>query len=164
MGEEGSLENRIGEVLRERRFKISVAESCTGGLISHRITNISGSSDYFDRGVIVYSNSAKIQLLDVPRIILDSFGAVSSETARAMADGVKKNSGSDLGLASTGIAGPGGATPGKPVGLVYIGLASDRPTIVKEFRFTGSRNEIKEQASSEALKIVLDLIEGGQEG
>jgi nicotinamide-nucleotide amidase len=164
MVEEGSLEERLGEVLRQRRYRISVAESCTGGLISHRITNISGSSDYFDRGVIVYSNSAKMQLLGVPKLILDSFGAVSSETARAMAEGVKKNSGSDLGLASTGIAGPGGATPGKPVGLVYIGLAWDRPTKVKEFRFTGSRHEIKEQASTEALKIALDLITGGQEG
>jgi nicotinamide-nucleotide amidase len=155
MYDEENIEEQIGEALRKRKLRLSVAESCTGGLISHRITNIPGSSDYFDRAVIVYSNTSKMQLLDVPKIIIDSFGAVSRETARAMAEGIKKISKSDLGLASTGIAGPGGSTPQKQVGLVYIGLASNKPTIVREFRFEGSRGEIKEKAASEALNMVL---------
>ncbi len=153
-----SLEGQLGGILREKKLKISVAESCTGGLISHKITNIPGSSDYFDRGVIAYSNASKIQLLEVPKLILESFGAVSRETARAMAEGVKRISKSDFGLATTGIAGPGGSTPQKPVGLVYIGLASDKPTIVREFRFRGNRNEIKEQSTQEALNIVITAL------
>jgi nicotinamide-nucleotide amidase len=158
MDDESSIEKQIGEALRKRKLRLSVAESCTGGLISHRITNIPGSSDYFDRAVIVYSNTSKMQLLDVPKIIIESFGAVSRETARAMAEGIQKTSKSDLGLASTGIAGPGGSTPQKPVGLVYIGLASNKPTVVKEFRFDGSRNEIKERAASEALNMILTAL------
>ena len=156
--EEESLEKRLGDALRDNKLRIAVAESCTGGLISHRITNIPGSSDYFDRGVIVYSNTSKTQLLGVPKLIIDSFGAVSRETAKAMAEGIKKMSGSDLGLAVTGIAGPGGGTPNKPVGLVYMGLASLKPTLEKEFRFTGERYEIKNQASEEALKMVLGFL------
>lgn len=156
--EEESLEKRLGDALRDNKLRIAVAESCTGGLISHRITNIPGSSDYFDRGVIVYSNTSKTQLLGVPKLIIDSFGAVSRETAKAMAEGIKKMSGSDLGLAVTGIAGPGGGTPNKPVGLVYMGLASLKPTMEKEFRFTGERYEIKNQASEEALKMVLGFL------
>lgn len=156
--EEESLEKQIGDALRSKKYRISVAESCTGGLISHRITNIPGSSDYFDRGVVVYSNTSKIQLLGVPKLILESFGAVSRETAKAMAEGVKNISNSDFCLASTGIAGPGGETPTKPVGLVYIGLASNKPTMVREFRFEGKRQEIKAQAASEALKMVLEAL------
>ncbi|UCE74472.1 MAG: CinA family protein [Methanomassiliicoccales archaeon] len=154
------LEKRVGDALREKKLNISVAESCTGGLICHRITNIPGSSDYFDRGVVVYSNNSKTQLLEVPKLILESFGAVSNETAKAMAEGVKKVSRSDLGLAVTGIAGPGGEKPNKPVGLVYIGLASNKSTMVKEFRFTGSRSEIKDQTSEEALKMLLGFLLG----
>ena len=152
------MEMKIGEALRKRKLKISVAESCTGGLISHKITNIPGSSDYFERAVIVYSNDSKMQLLEVPKLIIESFGAVSRETARAMAEGIKRTSKSDLGLASTGIAGPGGSTPQKPVGLVYIALASNKPTVVKEYRFQGSRHEIKEKAAMEALNMVLTAL------
>ena len=155
-----SLEKRLGERLREKKLTISVAESCTGGLISHRITNISGSSDYFEQGVITYSNKSKIQLLNVPKLILESFGAVSAESAKAMAEGIRTISKSDLGLAVTGIAGPTGGTMQKPVGLVYIGLSSKKPTRVKEFKFSGSREMIKEQASTEALKMVLLHFEG----
>jgi PncC family amidohydrolase len=158
--EEESLEKRLGEILRKKKLTISVAESCTGGLISHRITNISGSSDYFEQGVITYSNKSKIQLLNVPKLILESFGAVSAETAKAMAEGVRTFSKSDLGLAVTGIAGPTGGTAQKPVGLVYIGLSSKIPTKVKEFKFSGSREVIKEQASDEAMKMVLLHFEG----
>jgi PncC family amidohydrolase len=150
------LEKRIGEILREKRLTISVAESCTGGLISHRITNISGSSDYFEEGMVTYSNKSKMQLLDVPKLILESFGAVSAETAKAMAEGIRTISKSDLGLAVTGIAGPTGGTEQKPVGLVFIGLSSNISTQVAEFRFSGSREMVKEQASNEAMKMVIE--------
>lgn len=155
-----NLEKRLSEVLRSKNLKISLAESCTGGLISHRITNVSGSSDYFERGVIAYSNNSKTELLGVSKVILESFGAVSSETAKAMAEGVRRLSNTDLGLSVTGIAGPLGGTPKKPVGLVYIGLSSSKSTIVKEHRFQGSRDEVKEQSSEEALKMVLTHLEG----
>jgi PncC family amidohydrolase len=156
---EGSLERKLGEILREKKLKISVAESCTGGLISHRITNVPGSSDYFDSGVVTYSNRAKIDLLEVPKLILESFGAVSNETARVMAEGIRKISSSDLGLATTGIAGPTGGTPQKPVGLVFIALASEKPTIIKEYRFSGTRDEIKDQTASEAMGMVLGFFQ-----
>ena len=157
-GEDNNLEKQLGGALRTNNLTISVAESCTGGLISHRITNIPGSSDYFDRGIITYSNKSKMELLDVPKLILESFGAVSEETAKAMANGVRKSANSDFGLAVTGIAGPGGGSPTKPVGLVFISCASAQSIIVNEFRFSGSRAEIKEQTSEEALKLVLDVI------
>jgi nicotinamide-nucleotide amidase len=155
---EESLETQVGKRLSQDKLKLSVAESCTGGFISHRITNIPGSSDYFELGLITYSNSSKMQLLDVPKLILESFGAVSAEVAKVMAEGIKKLAKSDLGLAVTGIAGPAGGSPAKPVGLVYIGLASQKPTTVKEFRFDGSRYEIKKQTSDEALKMILRFI------
>ena len=162
MNEEAeNLEKSLGDALKSKNLKIAVAESCTGGLISHRITNIPGSSDYFELGIVVYSNTSKMRLLGVPKIILESFGAVSQETAKAMAEGIKKSSGCQIGLAVTGIAGPGGGTPSKPVGLVYIGLASNRSTIVREFRFQGLRQEIKNQSAEEALKLVLELLKGG---
>jgi nicotinamide-nucleotide amidase len=160
MSEESeSLEKQLGDALRKNNLTISVAESCTGGLISHRITNIPGSSEYFDRGVITYSNKAKMDLLEVTKLILDSFGAVSEETAKAMAIGVKNLANSDIGLAVTGIAGPSGGTPAKPVGLVYISCTTAKSTTVREFRFSGSRGEIKDQTSEEALKLVMGLLD-----
>lgn len=158
--EDQVLEKMLGDVLRTNNLTISIAESCTGGLISHRITNIPGSSDYYDRGVITYSNKSKMELLEVPKLILESFGAVSEETARAMANGVRRLANSDFGLAVTGIAGPSGGTSTKPVGLVYISCATEKSTIVREFRFNGSRSDIKEQTSEEALKLVMELIDG----
>ncbi len=157
--EEEILEKQVGIALNQNKFTISVAESCTGGFISHRITNIPGSSDYFKLGLITYSNRSKQQLLGVPKLILESFGAVSAEVAKAMAESVKKLAKSDLGLAVTGIAGPAGGTPAKPVGLVYIGLVSNKSTKVKEYRFDGSRYDIKKQTSDEALKMLLREIE-----
>lgn len=157
--ESESFEKLMGQALRERRLKIAVAESCSGGLISHLITNVPGSSDYFDMGVVVYSNSAKMQILGVPKIIIESFGAVSSECARAMAEGIKRISRCDFGLAVTGIAGPRGGSASKPVGLVFIGLATQKSTSVKDFRFAGSRLEIKEQTAHQALRMVLDHLD-----
>jgi len=148
-----SLEEQIGALLRKHEKTISIAESCTGGLISHRITNVAGSSNYYDRGVIAYSNQSKIDTLHVSPETLKKFGAVSRQTAIEMAQGIKQVSGSDLGLAVTGIAGSEGGTPEKPVGLVYICLASDESVVCEEFRFKGKREEIKLQASEAALEM-----------
>jgi nicotinamide-nucleotide amidase len=149
----------VGQALRERQLKLAVAESCSGGLISHLITNVPGSSDYFVLGAVVYSNTAKMQILGISKIVRESFGAVSSECARAMAEGIKKVGGCDLGLAVTGIAGPGGGTSSKPVGLVFFGLATPKSTTVREFRFSGSRQEIKEQTARRALEMVLEYLD-----
>jgi len=154
IGENLALEEQIGALLRKYGKTISMAESCTGGLISHRITNVPGSSDYYDCGVIAYSNQSKIDILHVSPETLKKFGAVSRQTAIEMARGIKQISGSDLALAVTGIAGPGGGTPEKPVGLVYICLASDESVVCEEFRFTGKREEIKFQASEVALEMI----------
>jgi len=148
------LEVQIGTLLRKHGKTISIAESCTGGLISHRITNVPGSSNYYDCGVIAYSNQSKIDILHVKSETLKKFGAVSRQTAIEMAQGIKQVSGSDLGLAVTGIAGPGGGTPKKPVGLVYICLVSNEDVVCEEFRFKGNREEIKFQASEAALDMI----------
>jgi PncC family amidohydrolase len=154
------IEETIGKILRERHLKIAVAESCTGGLIANRITNIEGASDYFEMGFVTYSNDSKELFLFVPEEIIFEKGAVSSEVARAMAEGVRENTGADVALAVTGIAGPGGGTPEKPVGTVYIGLAGRDSIHVRKFLFSGDRIAIKTQTSEEALKLVLHYLEG----
>lgn len=154
------IETRIGRILRERRMKIAVAESCTGGHISNRITNIQGASDYFDVGFVTYSNDSKELYLFVPEEVLAEKGAVSSEVAKAMAEGLREATHADIALSVTGIAGPGGGTPGKPVGTVFVGLASKDGTFVNRFLFSGDRISIKEQTSEAALKLVLDYLEG----
>ncbi len=154
IGGSPALEKQIGALLRKHGKTISIAESCTGGLISHRITNVAGSSNYYDCSVIAYSNKSKIDILHVSPETLKKFGAVSRQTAIGMAQGIKQISGSDLGLAVTGIAGPGGGTPEKPVGLVYICLASDESVVCEEFRFKGKREEIKSQASEATLQMI----------
>ncbi len=154
------IETRIGRILRERRMKIAVAESCTGGHISNRITNIQGASDYFDMGFVTYSNDSKELYLFVPEEVLAEKGAVSSEVAKAMAEGLREATHADIALSVTGIAGPGGGTPGKPVGTVFVGLASKDGTFVNRFLFSGDRISIKEQTSEAALKLVLDYLEG----
>lgn len=148
------IEEIIGYLLREKGWRISIAESCTGGLISHKITNISGSSDYFESGVVTYSNEAKIELLKVSEETIKTFGAVSSHTAIAMAEGIRKLRNTEMGLGVTGIAGPTGGTATKPVGLVYIALSSPSYVECKEFRFTGNRGEIKLKASEVALEMI----------
>jgi nicotinamide-nucleotide amidase len=152
---EDTLEKAVGDLLKAKHWKLSLAESCTGGMISHRITNIPGNSDYFDRGIITYSNQAKMEMLKVPQETLITHGAVSSQTAEAMAIGIQKLSGTEVALSVTGIAGPGGGTPEKPVGLVYIGLAKHDGTMeTKEYRFSGDRELIKLRTSNEALDIL----------
>ena len=151
---EKTLEEIIAESLTRKKLTIAVAESCTGGLISSRLTDVSGSSIYFDRGLITYSNEAKIQLLGVPAAIIERHGAVSEETARLMAEGVRRTAGTDLGLSSTGIAGPTGGTREKPVGTVYIALADAGRTICRRhaFRWDRKRNKL---VSSEAALMML---------
>jgi nicotinamide-nucleotide amidase len=150
-----SMEAVVGRLLAERKHTIALAESCTGGLIGHRLTQVPGSSAYVDRGIVCYSNKAKIELLGVPADVIDRHGAVSAEVAGAMARGVRERSGVSIGLSVTGIAGPGGATPIKPVGLVYVGLdAKDGAAITREHRFHGDRSVIKQRSSQAALDLL----------
>ena len=154
------LEETIGTLLTQKNLSISVAESCTGGYISHRITNISGSSNYFNRGLVTYSNQAKIELLHVDAELILKFGAVSGEVAKAMAEGVRNVSGTDIGIAVTGIAGPTGATPDKPLGLVFFGLADKSGTIVKKYMLPDERIRFKERTSQAALELLRRRILG----
>ncbi|HXY10387.1 MAG TPA: competence/damage-inducible protein A [Terriglobales bacterium] len=149
-----SMEQIVGYYLEMRNTTLAVAESCTGGLIAERITSVSGSSRYFLGGAIVYSNPLKTELAGVPAELIEKHGAVSREVAAALAEGIRRRSGSSLGLAVTGIAGPTGGTPEKPVGLVFHGLASDRSTEVVERRFPGDRKRIRWFASQQALDMV----------
>lgn len=154
------LEETVGNLLKGKNLSISVAESCTGGYISHRITNVSGSSIYFDRGLVTYSNESKIELLHVDPGLIQKFGAVSEEVAHAMAEGIRAVSGTDIGVSVTGIAGPTGATPDKPLGLVFIGLADRAGTIVKKYMLPDERARFKERASQAALELVRKRILG----
>lgn len=153
-GGEVELEEAVGKLLKEKNLRIAVAESCTGGYISHRLTNISGSTAYFERGVVTYSNAAKTDLLHVPAELIESHGAVSEEVAHAMAEGVRAISGADIGISVTGIAGPTGGTQEKPVGLVYVGLSDAAGTIVKKFFFPDERLRFKDRTSQAALELV----------
>jgi PncC family amidohydrolase len=152
------LETELGKLLGARQLTIATAESCTGGLIANRITNIPGSSDYFECGVITYSNQSKIDLLNIPQTTLERFGAVSLEIAKAMALGIKNLAKTDLGLGVTGIAGPSGGTLEKPVGLVYIALASLETVEQFKFNFSGTRLEISHQSAEAALRIIVENI------
>ncbi|HWF40372.1 MAG TPA: competence/damage-inducible protein A [Candidatus Acidoferrales bacterium] len=148
-----SLEEVLARILTENRATIAVAESCTGGLLAERLTNVAGSSVYFLGGVVCYSNELKSQLVNVPPGIIEAKGAVSPEVALALADGIRRVTGARLGIGVTGIAGPGGGTPEKPVGLVYIGIADEHGPRQKEFRFLGDRDRIRLFASQAALDM-----------
>lgn len=149
-----TLEARVGQLLREAGQTLAVAESCTGGLIGHRLTNVPGSSDYLLASLVTYANQAKAKFLAVPEKTLQAHGAVSRETAQAMAEGVREACGADFGLSVTGIAGPGGGSDEKPVGLTYVGLADARETTVEEHRLRGDRTMIKERAAQLALYLL----------
>lgn len=148
------LEEVVGTLLRERGLTIAVAESCTGGMIADRITDVPGSSDYLERCVVAYSNQSKINLLRVPPALIAGHGAVSKEIAEAMALGVRETAGTGIGLSTTGIAGPAGAAPGKPVGLVWIGYSDGKATLALKFHFGGERLIVKERATQAALDLV----------
>ncbi len=152
--DEEKLEALVGHLMRERHATLAVAESCTGGLIASRLTDIPGSSDYFERGVVAYSVEAKEEILGVPEEMVREFGAVSVPVVRAMADGVRLKSRTTFGLATTGIAGPTGGTPEKPVGLVCIALAWDGGDLAREYRFHGGRELIKYRATQMALEML----------
>lgn len=152
--DEEELEEVVGRLLTGAKLTLAVAESCTGGHIADRITHVSGSSAYFDRGVVTYSNASKTELLGVPASLIESEGAVSESVARAMADGVRRMANTAIGLSTTGIAGPTGGTPGKPVGLVWIGYADSRKSFAKRYQFGNERLVVKERASQAALEIL----------
>lgn len=159
-GNPASLERRLNVLLSAHPgVFISAAESCSGGLLAHRITSIPGSSDYFLGGIVSYSNSAKQALLGVPGEVLETRGAVSEECARAMAEGARRAFGAQAAVSTTGIAGPGGATARKPVGLVYIATASERRTVCMEHHFNGDRAAVVAAAAEHALAQLLAYLE-----
>jgi PncC family amidohydrolase len=154
-----SEEVRLGELLRQHNLHLAVAESCTGGLISHSLTNIPGSSDYFLGGVVAYANEAKMRLLGVKRETLEQFGAVSKETVLEMAAGVRRLLAAEIGLSTSGIAGPGGGTPAKPVGLVWIGLSTSEVNLAWCYQWSGDRLQVKQQSAEQALRLLVDFLE-----
>ncbi len=143
----------------EGNATIATAESCTGGNIAARLTSVAGSSNYFLGGIIAYDNAVKTRVLGVPESVISSYGAVSEQCARAMAEGARALFETDVAVASTGIAGPGGGTRTKPVGLVFIGVATPGSTTVRQFDFSGDRRGIVDEATSEALKALQSAIE-----
>lgn len=162
------LEQQVGEKLRQYGLRLAVAESCTGGLIGYRLTNIPGSSTYYMGSITAYAYEAKVRLINVRWDTLEKHGAVSSETVAEMALGVRRAMAADIGISVSGIAGPGGGTPEKPVGLVYFGLSSgkiDHGPLSNRIwttpqNFDGNRIAVKEQAADFALSYLLDLLEG----
>jgi PncC family amidohydrolase len=153
------LETQIGDELKMRGWSLAVAESCTGGLLGHLITEVPGSSDYFMGGVLVYSDQAKTKLLGVDPEILQKHGAVSSQVARRMAIAVRELLQTDVGLSVTGIAGPGGGFPEKPVGLTYIGLSSPRADVVEEITWGSTRSQNKLSSAQAAMRLLLQSLE-----
>jgi nicotinamide-nucleotide amidase len=160
MGKMPELE--IGTLLRRSGLKLATAESCTGGLVADRITNIAGSSDYFLGGVVAYDNRVKHAVLGVPAETLENHGAVSEATVRAMAEGTRRLLGADLAVSLSGVAGPGGGSVEKPVGTTWIGLAAPDGTWARVFLFKGQRVENKAFSASAALEFVLEYLQGGR--
>ncbi len=152
-------EEKIGTILESESLTIALAESCTGGLVAGTITDIPGSSRYFMAGLVTYSNEAKTKFLSVPEEIIAQSGAVSAIVAELMATGVRDGVGVDIGLSITGIAGPAGGSPEKPVGTVFMGLATKEGVWVERFLFIGDRQEIRKQATEAALSILLHYLD-----
>jgi nicotinamide-nucleotide amidase len=149
-----SLEEVVGMYLVMKRKTVALAESCTGGLVAERLTRIAGSSAFFLGGVVCYSNELKTRLVGVPPELIAALGAVSKAVAQALAEGIRRRTGATIGLAITGIAGPGGGTPEKPVGLVFIALADERSTEVRQFQFPGDRERIRTWSAVAALEMI----------
>ncbi len=154
----GSLEQCLFRQLAKQRKTLAVAESCTGGLIAHRVTGVPGVSEFFLGGVVAYSNEAKIKLLGVDPDDIAQYGAVSDTVAQEMAEGARACFGADIAVGVTGIAGPGGGTLEKPVGLVYISVAGAGKTVVSRNEFAGDRDSIKAQSAEMALRMVLEAL------
>ncbi len=159
-----TLEGQAAALLRERRLTLAVAESCTGGLIADRLTDIPGASHFLERAAVTYSNLSKTEILGVPAAVIEQFGAVSRETATLMAEGIRRTAHTDLGLATTGIAGPSGGTDAKPVGTVFIALADGSQTLCREFLHPGERRRIKVFASQQALLMLRSYLSGRNHG
>ncbi len=155
-----SLEEVVGMRLVMKEKTVAVAESCTGGLLSERLTRTPGSSIFFLGGVVCYSNDLKTKMAGVPQTLIEENGAVSKPVAQALAEGIRKRAGASLGVGITGIAGPGGGTPEKPVGLVYIALADEQGTELREFRFPGNRDHIRQWAAQAALEMIRRRLRG----
>jgi PncC family amidohydrolase len=153
-----ALEIIVGELLRGRGLRLAVAESCTGGLIGHRITNVPGASTYYMGSVTAYAYEAKVRLLGVRWATLEKYGAVSKETALEMAAGVRRALAADVGVSVTGIAGPSGGTPEKPVGLTWIGLSAPGIDEAWEYIWNGDRLQVKEQSAQQALQLLVDFL------
>ncbi len=153
------LAARAGQVLKKRGLLLATAESCTGGGVAQAVTEIAGSSDWFDCGFIAYSNASKTELLEVPAALIAQHGAVSEEIAAAMAEGALANSNAHLTLSTTGIAGPGGAVPGKPVGTVCFGWSNGDTTQTERLVFGGDRQSVREQTVRHALQGLLRFLE-----
>ena len=149
----------IVDRLASMNMTVATAESCTGGLIASSIVDIAGASDCFNEGYITYSNEAKMRNLSVKESTLMQYGAVSTQTAKEMAMGVRKKAHADFGIASTGIAGPGGGSPEKPVGLVYIACAYDDKCQVRQLNLSGDRSQVRHQAAHEALQLLSDCMD-----
>jgi nicotinamide-nucleotide amidase len=154
------LEEEIGNLLRQKGLTLGVVESATGGLISHRITNIPGSSDYYKGSITAYSNEIKMAVVGVKETTLKRYGAVSPQVAKEMAGGGRKVLSVDVCIADTGIAGPGGAEPGKPVGFFYIGLSHKGGTYSRKHNFTGDREQNKQSAAEAALEWLKEYLSG----
>lgn len=152
------VEETLAALLKEKKMSVTVAESCTGGMIAARLVNVPGISEYFWGSFVTYANEAKTALLEVDEQLLAKRGAVSPEVAEAMALGAAKAAGADVGISSTGIAGPDGGTPEKPVGLVYIGCSIKGVVSVVKCHFHGNRQEIRAQAAREALELAVACV------
>jgi PncC family amidohydrolase len=152
------LEKIIGDRLKERGWTLSIAESCTGGLISDRLTDVPGSSDYFEGGMVTYSNESKAKHLGIPLDYIKNYGAVSPQVARKMAQGVRKAFNTTFGLSTTGVAGPTGGTKRAPLGRIFIGFTNGRRTWVRREDFKGSRREIKRKAAERSLKFFYETL------
>ncbi|MCD6487586.1 MAG: competence/damage-inducible protein A [Syntrophobacterales bacterium] len=158
--DDDTMEGVVAAFLTDRELTLSIAESCTGGLITDRLTDVPGSSVFLERGVVTYSNTSKVELLGVPSSIIEKHGAVSEEVAILMAEGVKRLAGTDIGLSTTGIAGPAGGTGGKPVGTVFVALSTGEGTTCRRFLFRWDRRRIKEISSQIALNMLRKFLIG----
>jgi PncC family amidohydrolase len=157
---EKTLEHQVGSLLQQRNYKLAVAESCTGGLIADRLTNIPGSSEYFRGGIVAYAYGAKVALLNVSWDTLRAYGAVSEETVIEMARGARTTLGADIAVSVSGIAGPGGGLPDKPVGTTWIGLSTSEGDWARKFVWEGNRLQNKVFSADAALQFVVDYFEG----
>lgn len=154
-----SKEEQIAHLLIKSKKTLSIAESCTGGLLANRLSNVPGSSNFLKMALVAYSNEAKTKILKVPGSVLSKYGAVSAQTAIAMTKGVRNLLKTDFGIGITGIAGPTGGTKNKPVGLVYIAVRTDTETLCLECQFQGSRRSIKSQATTQALRLLHEFLD-----